>query len=416
MVVNYHSKCRVCGNEQLEDVLNLGDHYLHGLFCFEGYNPPMRKIPTELVRCETKNGGCGLVQRRHSVDSDILYNRYGYRSSVTESMRAHLKGLVNDLLSIKTPESVLEIGGNDGYLIKQYPDNVRKVVVDPCDVVNSIEGVKNLVTINECFPTKKLGGDKFDIITFLACYYDLNSPVEAAHEIKNHLKDGGIAVIEVSYWPEKMLKVAIDEVCDEHVAFYNYQNLEHIFSKAGLKIFDVKRNQINGGSIQIWMTHEYSNVYLVNKQAIFDIKKFEFDLMLDTEYPYETFKHKAATLKDQIRYLFRNEIKFKGKTCHLLGASTKGNVLLNFFGLDYNDIPYASERSKEKIGGKTLGTNIKMISEEESRAMKPDYYFVPIWGFRDEVLKREKDYIMNGGSLIFPIPKLEIINKDNYND
>jgi SAM-dependent methyltransferase len=423
-LVNYHNKCRLCGNTNLQNVLNLGEHYLHGSFIFPDFNPPLRKVPVILQRCSTTNkgntDGCGLVQLANSIDPDILYARYGYRSGTNQTMRNHLDQIAKKTsklwkeknIDVGYYPSVLDIGCNDGYLLRKYPDDYQKVGIDPCDLSKSIVGIKNFHFINDIFPSNQLTGE-YDIMTMIACFYDVNNPLQTARAFQYRLKKNGILVIEVSYWPEKMRQGAIDEICQEHVCFYNFQNLEKILSEVGLCIFDVYLNDINGGSIQIWACKPEGVSKYINEtgnQNILNIKMREFSEELDTFIPYEKFNKKVNEDKQRINNLF-NTIKNNNETVHLYGASTKGNVLLQWLNIDSSIIPYAAERSKDKWGGSTLGTNIKMISEEESRAMKPDYYFVPIWGFKKEIINREQEYLNNGGKLIFPLPELEIIQK-----
>lgn len=417
-LINYHTKCRVCGHETLAPIFNLGEHYLHGLFVYPDFKPPIGKVPTNLVRCENKSGGCGLVQLSNSVDSDVLYSRYGYRSSTNETMRKHLSTIVDDVLTLKSQyhspdssrQSILDIGCNDGYLLKQIPREYRKYGIDPCDVGNTITGLENFTFINDIYPSVKLERITFDIITMVACFYDLDNPVMVAKELRRSLKGDGLLIVEVSYWPDKMAQNAIDEVCHEHVCFYNYQNLEFIFAKAGLKVVNVKKNTINGSSIQLWLTPQANDCYDndVFKKNILNIKFEEFNLRLDSSTEYTKFVGRIIHNKLDIERLFQS-IREERKTVHLYGASTKGNVLLQFLGLDNSNIQYAAERSPAKYGGTTLGTNIEMISEQDSRAKKPDYYFVPIWSFKDEIIKREADYLASGGKLIFPLPNLEIV-------
>ena len=418
-LINYHRKCRVCGHDTFDTVLDLGEHYLHGLFVVPTFEPPTRKIPTELVRCDSESGGCGLVQLSNSVDPDILYSKYGYRSSTNATMRGHLKFIAHDtahLFEQKNPNSLiiscLDIGCNDGFLSKQYPASYYKVGIDPCDIGNTITGIERFTFINDLFPSKKLNS-QFNIITMIACFYDVNNPIEVAHQLFTQTAKNGIVVVEVSYWPDKMKQDAIDEVCHEHVCFYNYQNLEYIFTQAGFKVFDARINNINGGSIQLWMSRndcsvDYSSP--MGKSNIQAIKFSEIDMALDTQVPYNEFADRCIDMRREVMDLVRG-LHQQDKKIHLYGASTKGNVLLQFLGIDSEIIPYAAERSKEKWGGSTLGTGIKMISEEASRAMNPDYYFVPIWSFKDEIIAREQEFLTKGGKLIFPLPKLEIIGK-----
>jgi len=214
-----------------------------------------------------------------------------------------------------------------------------------------------------------------------------------------------------------MRQTALDELCGEHVCFYNYGDLERIFNDSGLKIFDVVLNDINGGSIQVWAKRQDCLHYetLQGRDNIVKVKCQEFQDKLDTYKPYKSFEYRCIKLKEQCRKLFA-KIKKVDEVVHLLGASTKGNVLLSYFGLTNQEIQFASDRSEIKHGAILLGSNIPIISEKESRERNPDYYFVSIWGFKKEILAREKDYIMNGGSLIFPVPNVYIVDRENYHE
>lgn len=420
MLINYHQKCRVCGNMSFRPILNLGEHYLHGSFEYPDFKPPTRKVPVNLLMCDTQYGGCGLVQLEHSIDSDILYARYGYRSSTNETMKQHLSYIANkaqkihnfkDFRGFNPDIECLDIGANDGYLLSQYPEEFKKTGIDPCDIVSPFD-IKNCTFIKDLYPSTQIRHRSFNLITFIACFYDVNDPVDVARNLAKNLGKNGLLALEVSYWPTKMVQNAFDDLCSEHVAFYNYQNLEYIFGQAGLKIIDAELNDINGGSILLWITHKENFNFDTKegKARILAIKFDEFNQALDTITPYKEFADRCFNLKMEVQELF-DKIKKEGKSVHLYGASTKGNVLLQYFGLDYRDIPFAAERNPQKWNGSTLGTSIKMISEEASRAMKPDYYFVPIWSFKKEILEREKEALANNTKFIFPLPNLEVIGQ-----
>lgn len=403
MLVNYHSNCRVC-NHELTPVLNLGDQCLDGLFVLPTFNPPTRKLPLELCFC-TK---CKLAQSRYSVDPDILYSSYGYLSSTNTSMTNHLNQIVKDIIDFRnkyffkrTTFTSLDIGSNDFYLLQQYPKHCMLTGIDP----GNYTAPSNIEFINDIYPSKRLDSRTFNVITYIASFYDNNNVVETAQAVSNNLTDGGIAVLEVSYWPEKMRKIAFDEICREHVVFYTYENLEYIFGSIGLKIFRAKKNDINGGSIQIWLCKEQAYSTFANseyKKEITQIKLEEFNLAVNELSTYKQFEEACGAMKELTTKCLNHIVKTQNKTVHLYGCSTKGNVLLQYLGIDNELILYGAERNLAKWGGYTLGSNIKMVSEEESRAMKPDYYLCLIWGFKNAVIEREQEFIKRGGKFIFP--------------
>lgn len=419
MLIKEYKNCRVCGSKDLNSIIYLGNHNLHGNFVYKNYpHPPTRKIPIHLLKC----GECHLVQLSHSVDPVILYDKYGYRSGTNEKMVKHLRNLVFDITMYKSNiKDVLDIAANDLTLLKTYFPDIKKIGVDPCNIGLEVEKDENTTFINKCYPCQELKPkerfeiypiprfvktNQFDVITCLGMFYDLNNPNEVAKNIADNLKDDGIAIIEVSYWPEKMKKVAVDELVIEHVCFYSLSTLKRVFSQAGLNIFKAIKNDINGGSIQIWLSKQD----LIVDENVKNIEIEEFNDSLDTMKPYQDFKDRVERLKYNIQKLFKT-LKKKRKVVHLYGSSTKGNVLLQLCELTNKDIPFAADRNPDKWGAKTLGSDIQIISEEESRKMKPDYYFCPIWAFKNEVLFREKEMIENGTKFIFPLPELEIVDK-----
>lgn len=419
-MIKYIQVCRGCQNPDLAPVFKSDvNHFLHGSFHYPGKEPPpKRQIPLEVVRCnvQTKYDGCGLVQLKHEVSPEVLYNEYGYKSSQTLTMTKHLKNLVDDvslLFDNLNNRTVLDIGCNDGYTLSCFPEQMVKYGIDPCLVAKNVN-LPNTTIINECFPSDKLHEKKFDICLFLACFYDINCPVDTLMELQYLLSDDGILVIEMGYLVDVLERCAYDYYCQEHLACYSITTLEWMLEQAGLKIFRINSNSINGGSIQVWITHRKQDKYDKewDQKVIKGYKFYEFDMALDTEEPYAKFRqkilqHKIDTLK------FIEQVKQENKTVHLLGASTKTNLCLQELGLNNNDIAFASERSKEKVGGKTLGTNIPIISEEESRSKKPDYYLSFIY-FKDEILKREEEALKSGVRFVFPLPSFQVYDYDRY--
>jgi SAM-dependent methyltransferase len=412
--------CRVCGSASLTPVIDLGEQYLQGSFIKEGKEiPPMRKIPCQLVRCnpEEDENACGLLQMRHSVPPEILYAAYWYRSGTNNTMRAHLKGIVDDLLrrSGKSEAAVLDIGCNDGTLLKNYPDIFIKYGVDPSDVAKEVAGT-NLQVVQDIFPSKRLtdllAGRKLDIITSIAMFYDLEDPVAFCRSIKSLLAENGIWAFEMSYMPRMLELNSYDTICHEHLEYYSLAVVEKILKLAGLEVCDVSFNDINGGSIRCFATHIGNASYRgpERQQLMNEVRKREFDLELETDAPYVAFQRRIDKEKEVLRSLLA-DLKQQGKRIHIYGASTKGNTILQFCGIDNSIIECASERNPDKFGARTLGTNIPIVSEAESRAMQPDYYLVLPWHFKAEFIEREKEMLDQGVGFIFPLPAIEIVKK-----
>lgn len=418
MHIKTRSTCRVCGSPSLEKVIDLGEQYLQGSFVKPGKEMPSnRKIPCTLVRCnpEKDENACGLLQMEHSVPPEILYAAYWYRSGTNNTMRNHLKGIVDSLLDIlkKDVVSVLDIGCNDGTLLGYYPPSFIKYGCDPSDVAQE---VKDAMVVQDIFPSEKLfellKGKQLDIITSIAMFYDLEDPVTFVKGIKRFLSPDGIWAFEMSYMPRMLELDSYDTICHEHLEYYSLAVLDKILAMAGMKIFKISFNDINGGSIRCYATH-CDNKAHDNKRDqdfLFIVRQKEFDLMLDTTKPYASFQKRIETVRTELHNLLVR-LKNEGKHIHIYGASTKGNTILQYCDIDSSLIDYAAERNPDKYGAMTLGTNIPIISEEESRAMNPDYYLVLPWHFKPEFIEREKQALDKGTGFIFPLPKVEIFKK-----
>jgi len=371
-----------------------------------------------LVRCDPMRDerACGLLQMEHSVPPDILYSAYWYRSGTNNTMREHLRGIAVDAAEIsgRTSGSILDIGCNDGTLLSYYPDSFEKYGIDPSDVAHEISNQVRFV--QDIFPSEELmtllAGRKLDIIHSIAMFYDLEDPIAFTKGIKEILGPEGIWIFEMSYMPTMLKMTSYDTICHEHLEYYSLAVIEFILKQAGMKIFNVALNSINGGSIRCYATHVNNFSY---KKDLFieNIKRMrqdEFDLELDTDKPYKHFQDKINVHREELMALLK-KLKKEGKKIHVYGASTKGNTILQWCGIDSRMIDVAAERNPDKYGAFTLGTDIPIVSEADSRAMAPDYYLVLPWHFKNEFVEREREMIDKGVSLIFPLPTIEIIKK-----
>jgi len=418
MHIRKRTTCRVCGSSSLTPVIDLGPQYLQGSFVKPGKEmPSQRKINCSLVRCNPQidENACGLLQMEHSVPSEILYAAYWYRSGTNATMRNHLKEIVDSTLALlkKDKCNVLDIGCNDGTLLGYYPTDFEKFGCDPSDVAQEVKGAK---VVQDIFPSAELNSvmndKKMDVITSIAMFYDLESPVDFVKNIKKYLSPEGIWVFEMSYMPHMLELDSYDTICHEHLEFYSLAVLEKIVTMGGMKIFKISFNDINGGSIRCYATHKESGLYYnkENYKLMNDIRQKEFDLELDTDKPYVAFQYRIEKVKNELHDLL-TKFKKEGKKVHVYGASTKGNTILQWCDINSMLVEYAAERNPDKYGAYTLGTNIPIISEEESRAMNPDYYLVLPWHFKAEFLEREKEALDKGTGFIFPIPTIDIYKK-----
>lgn len=419
MYLVFRRTCRVCGSSALTKVIDIGEQYLQGSFIKLGKPmPPLRKIPTTLVRCDPMKdeNACGLLQMAFTLPPEILYSTYWYRSGTNQTMRSHLQEIALEAASMieKKNARVLDIGCNDGTLLSYYPKEFIKFGVDPSDIAREVKsGIK---VVQDLFPSEELNketqGKPFDIITSIAMFYDLEDPVEFVKNVKKNLAPEGLWIFEMSYMPTMLKMNSYDTICHEHLEYYGLAVLEYILRKAEMKMIKVSLNDSNGGSIRCYATlldnfkfkkHEY-------QEYLKELRREELDMALEATKPYKSFQVRIEKHKEELSGLLR-KLKREGKTIHAYGASTKGNTILQFCGIDKSIIDFAADRNPDKHGARTIGTDIPIISEEESRAMKPDYYLVLPWHFRKEFIEREKKMLAKGTAMIFPLPTIEIVKK-----
>jgi hypothetical protein len=403
-------KCRISGSTNLVTVLSLGEQYLTGVFP----KSPTEKItkgPLDLVWCPDS----GLLQMKQSYDLDEMYGEnYGYRSGLNASMVRHLQQKIKTLERLVKPidsDLVIDIGSNDATSLKAYSGKHRKVGIDPTgnkfkeyytDDISLIPDFFSAKAFHSLFPNEKA-----KIITSIAMFYDLESPMDFVKDIEQCLAEDGVWHFEQSYMPSMLRTNSYDTICHEHLEFYSFKVVKQMLENCGLRVIDVVMNSINGGSFAITACKKDAS-YKSNYAIINWMLKQEDDMGLDTPKPYRDFEDRVFRHRKNLTELIEALVA-DGKKIIGYGASTKGNVLLQFCGLNPNHIPYIAEVNEDKFGSFTPGTNIPIISEAEAKAMKPDYFFVLPWHFKNNILEREKDYIAQGGKFIFPLPEIEIV-------
>lgn len=415
--------CRICGNTDLIEIVNLGVHTLCGRFPAKNEPAPI-SAPLVLVKCndigDKKNKCCGLVQLRDTVNSDELYfHNYGYRSGLNNSMISHLSSLVGEIcnrISIQQNDVILDIGSNDCTLLKAYsydPSVVTFVGIDPIGKQFKQFYPEYISLINEFFTydnyRMNFGDRHAKIITSIAMFYDLPSPIKFMQDIKKTLHRDGIWITEQSYIVSMMKTHSFDTICHEHLEYYSFKQFEWMANVVGLRIIDVTMNDCNGGSFRLTLTHK-DNSYVANEININKIREYEEQYKLDTVVPYERFNDDCIKFKETTTFMLNTYVE-NNKKIYLYGASTKGNTLLQYLNVDKKIIVAAADRNTEKFGRRTPRTDIPIISETEMRNAKPDVLLVLPWHFKKEFITRESEYIANGGIMIFPLPQLEIISK-----
>jgi cyclopropane fatty-acyl-phospholipid synthase-like methyltransferase len=404
--------CRLCQGVELQEVLNLGEQVLASSFP-HSKTEPVPAGPLELVRC----ANCGLVQLRHSMQPDAMYTHdYGYRSGLNATMRNHLASItawVESKLTLNAGDTVLDIGCNDGTLLSSYRTaGLRLLGIDPiagkfADTYPETISAHPGYFTAESYRRLMSGKQKAKVITSIAMFYDLERPNDFVADIAQVLDPEGLWVLEQSYLPSMLEANSFDTICHEHLEYYCLGQIEWMARQNGLRVFDVSLNDANGGSFRLAVCHREA-AFQDNLAALAPLREAEARQFKDNA-TFADFGARIRSLKDATRNCLQ-ELKAQGKSIHLYGASTKGNTLLQYYGIDGSLIDCAAERNPEKLGRFTPKTFIPIVSEEESRRRRPDAYLVLPWHFRNEFIAREADYLAQGGKMIFPLPELKVVS------
>jgi hypothetical protein len=402
-------RCRISGSENLIPVLHLGQQELTGVFPRPGEE--VTKGPLELVWCPDS----GLLQLGHSFDPGEMYgDNYGYRSGLNASMVRHLTqkiGYLERLADLKPGDTVLDIGSNDCTSLKAYTTpGLNRLGIDPTGAKFREYYPDDVKLVPDFFSAanfRKLTDRQAAIVTSIAMFYDLDDPIAFARDVASVLAPDGIWHLEQSYLPAMLRTTSYDTICHEHLEYYSLDVVRKILDAADLKVIDVQMNAINGGSFAVTAARKTSR-RPANDTVIEWLLGQEERMGMGTVRPFREFEDRVFRHRADLMRLLTG-LAADGKTVLGYGASTKGNVTLQFCGATTAEIPAIAEVNSEKFGRVTPGTRIPIIPEAEARAMKPDYFLVLPWHFKESILQREQDYIANGGKFIFPFPEIEII-------
>jgi NDP-4-keto-2,6-dideoxyhexose 3-C-methyltransferase len=402
--------CRACGNQQLVQVLDLGELAYTGIFP-RAREEQVPRSPLRLVKCHGPDV-CGLLQLQHACDPGAMYGAtYGYRSGLNASMVRHLQGKVQRILdTVDVPAGgiVLDIGSNDGTTLATYPSGkYRTIGIDPTAAKFRQYYPPDVKVVADFFSAanfrKVFGDERASVITSFSMFYDLEHPLEFMREVHSVLADTGVWVFEQSYLPLMLERNSYDTVCHEHAEYYSLSQMHWMARRAGFKIVDLEFNDVNGGSSSV--TAAKADSPLPESPLLTDVLARERAMGLDGLDVYAAFAERVARSRQQLRD-FLQRAKTEGKTIGALGASTKGNVLLQYCGVTPGDLLAVGEVNSDKFGSFTPGTLIPIIPEAELIARQPDYLLVLPWHFRDTFLKKQ----LSGKSrLVFPLPALEVV-------
>lgn len=401
MEVVEHNYCRVCGSADLTHIHSFGNLYVSD-FVDQAEIESGIKAPLDLVACDN----CSLIQLRHTAPMELMYARhYWYRSGVTDTMRAALKDVsrtIEKMVPLRPGDVILDIGANDGTLLTTYETRgLRKVGCEPADnLISYLEGNADYVLHDfwtiEGFRRlgRERGFGKARVITALGMFYDLENPGKFIADAAAALTEDGIFVAQLMCLATMLEKNDLGNVCHEHLEYYSLDSLKYLFENNGLEMFKIEENDVNGGSYRIF-ARPYKGTGMKYDEHI-------------TREDVDAFVRRIDSNKKKCVDFIKSEVA-KGKTVYVYGASTKGNTILQYYGLDSSLIAAAAERSPEKWGKYTVGTGIPIVSEEDARVAQPDYFLVLPWAFFDEFYERERTWRENGGKFIVPLSEFRVV-------
>ena len=405
----------------MNKVLTFGNYYVSDFITNVSENEEKSKYSLDLYLDEE----IGAVRLKDLAPAHTMWGKYWYRSGINSSMVNELNNIVQEItarVKLSEHDIWLDIACNDGTLLKAVPDKLIKVGIDPADNTYLAESSKIGNIIQDYFSASAwsrtgYAEQKAKVITCIAMFYDLDNPNPFIEDLYKVLDDNGVIVLQMSYTPLMIKQMAFDNICHEHTYYYDLRSIQKLFDKHGFKVVDCSLNDTNGGSFRLYIQKKIAITSSFGTAPLRDVCEIRVKSIVEYEtnvcditdsHVWEKFAEELNSLKEQV-VTFVKTAKEQGKIIYGYGASTKGNTLLQYFGLDHTHITAIAERSAYKFGMKTVGTNIPIVSEEEMRDANPDYLLVLPWHFIDEFERREQDYLKSGGCLVLPCPQFKLI-------
>lgn len=411
--------CRACQG-LITPLMDLGNLYVSDFPATRDEDLP--RAPLKLMRCNS----CLLIQLSHTYPREKLYRRYWYRSNVNPQMVNHLRGIVErakEMVQLQYLDQVIDIGANDGTLLSFLGVDYCRIAYEPAENLWPELQRHCMVLYPTFFPASRedhhrITGDEVGLggklIFSIACFYDLDSPADFVKEVKRLLHPQGLWICEMHYLPLMLETLGVDAICHEHLTYWSFTSFARLLQKYKLQIIDFETNPTNGGSGRYYITHLEGSEIPVEEGAVKRVRNAalrESNLGLDTNDPYFFFEENANAAKRALRTAILSCV-ISGKVIDVYGASTKGNSLLQWCGIDNHQVRQAIERDPSKWGRLTVGSWIPIVSEEQGRRKPADVWLCPIWHFKGGILEREKDFLAKGGKIIFPLPWPTVVDKE----
>jgi NDP-4-keto-2,6-dideoxyhexose 3-C-methyltransferase len=418
MSVKVRETCRVCGSNKLTPILSLGDQYVTNFV--DDPRGEFPKGPLQLVLCNVKDGGCGLLQLKHTVERDVLYRKYWYQSGISSTMvkaLANITTAAKSLIELHAGDIVVDIGANDGTLLRQY--NVPGLITVGFEPSNlwQLAAKDNSKIINNYFNYKsfkeQFRDKKAKVITSIAMFYDLEDPNSFVEDIKKCLDPQGLWIIQMNYLGSMLENNTFDNISHEHLEYYSLLSLTNLVQRHDLEVFDVEVNDVNGGSFRVYIKHKGESIkgFQDSEQRLRNQRNYEEKKGFEDLTVYNEFAKQIEQSRKELMAFLSQEVR-AGKKIFIYGASTRGLVVLQYFGINNKLISGAADMNSDKWRKFIVGTNIPIMSVDEYRKQKPDYLLVLPYHFLEEIKQQEADFLNKGGKMIVAIPRFKVIEND----
>ena len=417
--ITLRKACRVCGGKRLRPILSLGEQYAVGFL--DDAKETAGSGPLELVLCNIKDGGCGLLQLKHTYDHDLLYRKYWYKSGISTTMVKALNDIVRaaeKIVLLQPGDIVIDIGANDGTLLRQYRrPGIRKVGFEPSNLwelakqpgAAIIHDYFNHAAMRRHFP-----GQQARIITSISMFYDLENPNSFVADIAQCLDDRGLWIIQMNYLGLMMEDHTYDNISHEHLEYYSFLSVENLLQRHRFEIFDVELNDVNGGGYRLYIRKTGAKVKAFPGAArrVTSLRNKELKLGYDDRQVYASYAKEIAVLRKELLALLKKEVK-AGRRIYIYGASTRGLVVLQYCGITRKLIAAAVDKNSDKWGKYIVGTGIQVIPFDEYRRDPPAALLVLPYQFKQEIMEQEREFLRRGGKMIFALPKVQVVTKKN---